>query len=60
MSRASWYRHGKPAENPEARITQREMAEALNVDARPTQRNLKDNRQALRAKGPSFTEKPLY
>jgi len=39
MSRATWYRHGKPLEKPEAKITQRELAQALNVSIRTVQRD---------------------
>ena len=48
MSRASWYRHGKPAEKPEAKITQREMAQALNVSIRTIQRYAAERNQERR------------
>jgi predicted DNA-binding transcriptional regulator YafY len=38
MSRASWYRHGKPAEKP-WRVTQEQLAKHLNVSVRTIQRD---------------------
>jgi hypothetical protein len=38
MSRASWYRHGKPAKKPE-RFTVRDLAESLNISERTVQRH---------------------
>jgi hypothetical protein len=39
MSRATWYRHGKPNEKPK-RFTQADVARILGVSLRTTQRDL--------------------
>jgi hypothetical protein len=39
MSRASWYRHGKPTAKPTPTITQKRMAEAFGVSLRTIQRD---------------------
>jgi hypothetical protein len=39
MSRASWYRRGKPTAKPRPKITQKRMAEAFGVSLRTIQRD---------------------
>jgi hypothetical protein len=39
MSRASWYRHGKPTTKPEPKVTRRHLAEALGISVRTVQRD---------------------
>jgi hypothetical protein len=41
MSRATWYRHGKPDKKPEPRLTQAKTAEALGLSIRTVQRDRK-------------------
>ena len=38
MSRATWYRHGKPSEKPPKRETQAGMAKRLGISVRTIQR----------------------
>ena len=42
MSRASWYRHGKPATKPPKSETRAEMARSINVSLRTLYRALKE------------------
>jgi uncharacterized protein YoaH (UPF0181 family) len=48
MSRASWYRHGKPTKKPEPRQTQKDIAEVLGVSVRTVQRDLAEKRKEER------------
>src|SRR5262245_17128917 len=47
MSRATWYRHGKPTEKP-TRYTQADVAKILGISLRTTQRDLARARQEER------------
>jgi uncharacterized protein YoaH (UPF0181 family) len=49
MSRASWYRHGKPTKKP-TRFTQKEIAEILGVSLRTAQRDAARIREDKRKK----------
>lgn len=62
MSRASWYRHGKPTEKPH-RNTQKDLAKILGVSVRTIQRDRAEQRaefvakvRAYMAKGHGFEE----
>ena len=45
MSRASWYRHGKPSEKPDRRITQASIAKITGASLRTIQRDAANARQ---------------
>ena len=45
MSRASWYRHGKPTTKP-VRVTQKRAAAAVGVSVRTAQRTARSAREA--------------
>jgi uncharacterized protein YoaH (UPF0181 family) len=49
MSRATWYRHGKPTEKPK-RYSQADVAEILGVSVRTVQRDLASKRKQNRQK----------
>jgi hypothetical protein len=49
MSRASWYRHGKPTEKPK-RYTQADVAKIFGVSLRTIQRDLASQREKDRNK----------
>jgi hypothetical protein len=55
MSRATWYRHGKPATKPPARVTQPEAARLMEVSVRSAQRARRIGRYA-----PDLREKVLH
>ena len=51
MSRAGWYRYGKPTENPRLkRVTQKQLAKTLNVSIRTIQRDAASVREDERKK----------
>jgi uncharacterized protein YoaH (UPF0181 family) len=50
MSRATWYRLGKPSEKPEERLTQKDIAEILNTSVRTIQRDRAKQREEDRKK----------
>jgi len=50
MSRASWYRHGRPTTKPKPRVTNRQIAEELGVSLRTVERDLADMRERDRQK----------
>jgi len=51
MSRAGWYRYGKPTENPKVkRVTQKQLAKTLNVSIRTIQRDAASVREDERKK----------
>jgi predicted DNA-binding transcriptional regulator YafY len=49
MSRASWYRHGKPETKPQ-KVHQATLAQVLGVSIRTIQRDAAERRQAVVAK----------
>ena len=50
MSRATWYRLGKPSEKPEPRLTQKDIAEILHTSVRTVQRDRAEEREKERKK----------
>jgi uncharacterized protein YoaH (UPF0181 family) len=48
MSRATWYRRGKPTKKPEPKTTQKDAAEILGVSLRTVQRDLAEGREKQR------------
>jgi uncharacterized protein YoaH (UPF0181 family) len=50
LSRASWYRRGKPTKKPESKTTQKDIAEILGVSLRTVQRDLAKGREKQRQK----------
>jgi uncharacterized protein YoaH (UPF0181 family) len=50
MSRATWYRHGKPSTKPEPKPTQKDIAAALGYSVRTIQRDMAQEREKRRQK----------
>ena len=48
MSRSAWYRHGKPTDKPESRITQKWLAKGIGKSVRTLQRGFRAIRLAGR------------
>jgi hypothetical protein len=46
MSRSAWYRHGKPTDKPESRITQKWLAKGIGKSVRTLQRGFRAIRLA--------------
>jgi len=60
MSRASWYRHGKPAAKPTRRKTNAELAREIHVSVRTLYRASKELREEKRAKLIRYRAKWLH
>ena len=50
MSRATWYRRGKPTTKPEPKQTQKDVAEILGCSVRTVQRHVVEMREEQRQK----------
>ena len=50
MSRASWYRSGKPTKKPEPKLTQKDVSEICGCSLRTVQRDAAEEREKQRQK----------
>jgi uncharacterized protein YoaH (UPF0181 family) len=50
LSRATWYRRGKPTTKPEPKLTQKDVSEILGCSMRTVQRDLAGEREKQRQK----------